>query len=83
MDYDVCENYLSLDEERKKGYKYLIRKGIARWFVFLLIGMATAMVACAVDISIDILSELKYGQLSKCILNYNFAFHIKYILLFS
>lgn len=68
LDYDTCENHLTLDEERKKGYKFLIRKNIARWFIFLIIGMTTALVACAIDISIEQLSELKYGQLSECIL---------------
>lgn len=68
LDYDTCENHLLLDEERKKGYKFIIRKSIARWFVFLLIGVFTALIACVIDISIEELSTLKYRSLSKCIL---------------
>lgn len=68
LDYDTCENHLLLDEERKKGYKFIIRKSIARWFVFLLIGACTALIACVIDISIEELSILKYRSLSKCIL---------------
>lgn len=68
LDYDTCENYLLLDEERQKGYKYIVRKNLARWFIFLLIGVVTALVACAIDISIEELSKIKYAALSKCIL---------------
>ncbi|KAH1026132.1 H(+)/Cl(-) exchange transporter 7 [Dendroctonus ponderosae] len=70
LDYDTCENYLLLDEERKKGFKFLVQKNIARWFVFLLIGMFTALVACIIDISIEELSEIKYAKLSKYVDNY-------------
>lgn len=66
LDYDTCENYLLLDEERKKGSQYLIKKRLARWLVFLLIGVITALIACAIDISIEELSVIKYGALSKC-----------------
>ncbi|XP_011346366.1 H(+)/Cl(-) exchange transporter 7 [Ooceraea biroi] len=63
LDYDTCENYLLQDEERSKGYKFVVRKNFARWFIFLLIGICTALVACFVDISIEELSSLKYGWL--------------------
>lgn len=65
LDYDPCENYLLRDEERNKGYKFVVRKDFARWFIFLLIGICTALVACFVDISIEQLSSLKYGWLKK------------------
>lgn len=68
LDYDTCENHLVLEEERNKGYKFLMRKSLARWFIFLLIGMTTALIACAINISIEELSEIKYAALSKCIL---------------
>jgi chloride channel 7 len=74
LDYDTCENYLLLDEERKKGYRFIVRKSIARWYIFLLIGMITAFIACAIDISIEELSQLKYASLSHCILC---SFHAK------
>ncbi|KAH0947333.1 hypothetical protein HN011_003798 [Eciton burchellii] len=65
LDYDPCENHLLQDEERSKGYKFVVKKNLARWFIFLLIGICTALVACFVDISIEELSNLKYGWLKK------------------
>ncbi|XP_068983504.1 H(+)/Cl(-) exchange transporter 7 [Bombus flavifrons] len=63
LDYDPCENYLLQDEERKKGYKFIVKKNFARWLIFLLIGICTALIAGFVDISIEELSNLKYGCL--------------------
>lgn len=63
LDYDPCENYLLQDEERKKGYKFIVKKNFARWFIFLLIGICTALIAGFVNISIEELSNLKYGCL--------------------
>ncbi|XP_076293210.1 chloride channel protein 7 [Lasioglossum baleicum] len=63
LDYDPCENQLLQDEERKKGYKFVVKKNFARWFIFLLIGICTAFIACFVDISIEELTRLKYGYL--------------------
>lgn len=65
LDYDTCENHLLLDEERKKGYKFIVQKNISRWLIFLLIGMCTALIACVIDISIEELSTIKYASLSK------------------
>ncbi|XP_074040884.1 chloride channel protein 7 isoform X2 [Leptinotarsa decemlineata] len=65
LDYDICENHLLLDEERKKGYKFIVQKSTARWFIFLLIGMITALIACFIDISVEELSTIKYAFLSK------------------
>ncbi|XP_034191535.1 chloride channel protein 7 [Osmia lignaria lignaria] len=63
LDYDPCENHLLQDEERKKGYKFVVRKNFARWFIFLLIGICTALIAGFIDISIEELTGLKYGFL--------------------
>ncbi|KAK9881295.1 hypothetical protein WA026_015417 [Henosepilachna vigintioctopunctata] len=70
LDYDTCENYPFLDEERKKGYKFVIQKSISRWFVFLLIGMITALIASIIDISIEELSQRKYAVLSQYVDKY-------------
>ncbi|XP_018323894.1 H(+)/Cl(-) exchange transporter 7 isoform X1 [Agrilus planipennis] len=70
LDYDICENHLMLDEERKKGYRYVVHKNVARWFTFLLIGICTALVACIIDISIEELSYIKYGTLSRYVDKY-------------
>ncbi|KAJ8664419.1 hypothetical protein QAD02_006081 [Eretmocerus hayati] len=69
LDYDPCENNLLQDEERKKGYKFIVKKNIARWFIFLAIGILTALIACFVDISIDQLSKYKYGFLKEVVDN--------------
>ncbi|KAG7210228.1 hypothetical protein KM043_011778 [Ampulex compressa] len=63
LDYDPCENSLLQDEERHKGYKFVVKKNFARWSIFLLIGICTALIACFVDISIETLSTIKYGWL--------------------
>ncbi|KAL7297589.1 hypothetical protein TKK_0009265 [Trichogramma kaykai] len=63
LDYDIYENHLLQDEERHKGYKYVVKKNIARWFIFLLIGICTAIIACLIDISIELISKWKYGSL--------------------
>ncbi|KAJ8923258.1 hypothetical protein NQ315_001814 [Exocentrus adspersus] len=82
LDYDTCENHLLLDEERKKGYKFIVQKNIARWFTFLLIGMITALIACVIDISIEELSTIKYASLSKSVDKYvtQGRLHIPYAL---
>lgn len=66
LDYDTCENHLLLDEERKKGYPFIVKKSLARWLIFLMIGMITALIACVIDISIEEMSQIKYARLSKC-----------------
>lgn len=66
LDYDTVENYLLLDEEQKKGYKFIVRKLIAKWIIFLLIGMITALIACVIDVLIDSLCSLKYEHLQFC-----------------
>nr|CAD7400001.1 unnamed protein product [Timema cristinae] len=68
LDYDICENHLLLDEERSRGYKYVVKKNLARWFIFLLIGVITAIVACGIDITIEEFSKIKYKTLKYCIL---------------
>ena len=45
------------------GYKFIVRKNFARWLIFLLIGILTALIACFVNIMIEELSNLKYGKL--------------------
>jgi len=69
LDYDICENHLLLEEERTKGYKFIVKKNLARWMIFLLIGMLTALIACIIDITIEELSSVKYKSLKHCILS--------------
>jgi ABC-type Fe3+-siderophore transport system permease subunit len=83
LDYDICENHLLLEEERTKGYKFIVKKNFARWFIFLLIGMLTALIACIIDITVEEVSHIKFNSLKKCILCINislacgsFSYHI-------
>lgn len=68
LDYDTCENHLLLDEERKRGYPFIVWKDIAIWFIVLLIGVITALIAFIIDICIEEFSNIKYKELKKCIL---------------
>jgi len=71
LDYDTCENHLLLEEERTKGYKFVVKKNLARWLIFLLIGMLTALIACIIDITVEELSHIKFKSLKHCILYSN------------
>ncbi|XP_026317798.1 H(+)/Cl(-) exchange transporter 7 [Hyposmocoma kahamanoa] len=70
LDYDTCENHLLLDEERKRGFAFVLRKDIARWFIMLLIGMITALIAFIIDIAIEEFSNIKYKLLKKSVDKY-------------
>ncbi|XP_053607329.1 H(+)/Cl(-) exchange transporter 7 [Plodia interpunctella] len=70
LDYDTCENHLLLDEERKRGYPYIVWKDMARWFIILLIGAITALIACVIDICIEVFSDIKYKELKKSVDKY-------------
>ncbi|XP_067006232.2 H(+)/Cl(-) exchange transporter 7 [Anabrus simplex] len=82
LDYDICENHLALDEERSKGYRFEVKKNLARWIIFLLIGVLTALIACFIDITIEQLSDVKYRGLKyyvdTCV--WDNCLHIPYLL---
>ncbi|XP_042861796.1 H(+)/Cl(-) exchange transporter 7-like isoform X2 [Penaeus japonicus] len=65
LDYDTCINSVWLDEERTKGYTFVVKKDAARWLVVLITGVLTALVACAIDITIEFLSKFKYSWLKQ------------------
>jgi len=63
----VCENVLFQTEQKTlKNARFTLRKDILRWLIFLQIGVITALIACAIDICIEILTRLKYDFLKKC-----------------
>jgi hypothetical protein len=70
LDYDVCENKLWQDEQKSQKSGFAIRKDFARWLIFLLIGVITPLVACVIDIVIEILSLHKFKFL-KDVVNKN------------
>uniref|UniRef100_A0A1B6JQE8 Chloride channel protein n=1 Tax=Homalodisca liturata TaxID=320908 RepID=A0A1B6JQE8_9HEMI len=65
QNFDECENDLLVDEAQRKGYPYEIRKKIYRWVIFCIIGILTALVGVAIDISIQKLSDFKYTKLKE------------------
>ncbi|XP_014248835.1 H(+)/Cl(-) exchange transporter 7-like [Cimex lectularius] len=72
LDYDTCENQLLVDEERTRGYTYVVQTDVARWFLFFLIGIFTAGLGVFTDVSIAYLADIKYKVLKyymdKCLL---------------
>ncbi|XP_052840572.1 H(+)/Cl(-) exchange transporter 7 [Drosophila gunungcola] len=68
LDYEVCENTLFQDEQRKRlAEPFSLRKDVIRWIIFIQIGIITALIACSIDIIIEELSELKYEFLIKSV----------------
>ncbi|XP_045130984.1 H(+)/Cl(-) exchange transporter 7-like [Portunus trituberculatus] len=65
LDYDTCVNGAWLDEERTKGYTFVVKKDVARWLVVLVTAVLTALVGCFIDITIESLSKFKYTWLKK------------------
>ncbi|KAI1295357.1 H(+)/Cl(-) exchange transporter 7 [Halotydeus destructor] len=63
LDYDVCENTLFKEEQKKHGYKLVFQKNFLRWFVVFFIAILTALTACTIVAAVDIISEFKYVRL--------------------
>lgn len=70
LDYEVVENYVYRDEERKKGYPFVVKKNFVRWIIFFWIGVITATIGIIIDLSIEIIADFKFGNVKKCILLY-------------
>lgn len=67
LDYEVCENELWQKDWKEISQKFIIRKDVARWLIFLKIGVITALIACTIDIVIEEFSSLKYRFLKKSV----------------
>lgn len=67
LDYDVCENVLWQQEHRKIERWFTVRKDFARWIISMQIGIGTALVACGINIVIDVLSRIKYSFLKRTV----------------
>lgn len=67
LDYDLCENTLLLKEAVGRGYPFITRKALARWFIFCAIGVCTAFVGIFIDITIEELAAIKYSNIKSCI----------------
>ncbi|XP_015782821.1 H(+)/Cl(-) exchange transporter 7 [Tetranychus urticae] len=62
LDYDQCENYYFLLEQRQqqRNLNILRNKGFKRWIVILFIGILTALTACGIVIATDKLASYKF-----------------------
>ncbi|KAH8371896.1 hypothetical protein KR093_009264, partial [Drosophila rubida] len=70
LDYDVCDNTLFQDEQRKRlRDRFSLRTNVIRWIIFILIGIITALIACTINIIIEELSEIKYKFLKSSVDN--------------
>jgi len=84
LDYDTNFNSLLLDELRQRGYRFVVCKDIQRWVIMFAVGVLTALVACAIDITIELLAKLKYGLLRQwtdhCVEEENDCLYIPYLM---
>jgi len=84
LDYDTNFNSLLLDEMRDKGYKFVVRQDILRWLVMFVVGVLTALVACSIDITIEVLAKIKYSVLRQwtdhCVEEQNHCLYIPYLM---
>ncbi|EEB16605.1 Chloride channel protein, putative [Pediculus humanus corporis] len=67
LDFDICENHLLIQELRSKGFKFIIKKDISRWFIFCFIGIFTAIIAAFIDIAVNELTAFKFKNIKKYI----------------
>lgn len=68
LDYEVVENYVYREEERKKGYPFVVKKNVVRWIIFFWIGVITAAIGIIIDLSIETIADMKFNHVKKCIL---------------
>jgi len=84
LDYDTNFNSLLLDEIRIRGYKFVMKKDIQRWLIMFSVGILTALVACSIDITIEVLAKVKYGLLREwtdhCVEESNDCMYIPYLM---
>ena len=65
LDYEISESELWQSEVIKDQYS-VVKQDFMRWILFIAIGIVTALVACFVDVLIEVFSDLKYKCLQKC-----------------
>ena len=47
----------------KTNIAIMFTQDIQRWLIMFLVGVLTALVACSIDITIEMLAKIKYGLL--------------------
>lgn len=65
LDYDLCENMLFLEEQKRFAFSKLFQIEFMRWIIIFAIGVLTAFTACFIVIGVEKLSELKYKALKE------------------
>ncbi|XP_055338309.1 H(+)/Cl(-) exchange transporter 7-like [Paramacrobiotus metropolitanus] len=63
LDYDKCENSLYLRAEAKQTFSHVNRIQVEKWIVMFFIGTFVALIANAVVITVEKISEWKYSRL--------------------
>ena len=84
LDYFTNFNSLLLDEIRRRGYKFVIKKDIQRWLIMLSIGVITALIACCINITIEVVAEYKYHVLKEwtdhCVMEEHDCLYLPYLM---
>lgn len=73
LDYDNCENQLFMDEECRMSHLGFQCLEIKRWVVCGMIGILTGLVACFINIMVELLAGQKYKILKQSIDDYTIA----------
>lgn len=61
MDYEGDESEISHMEEKHLGHAHKSRLMVIKWFIMLLIGICTGLIAVFVDFSVKNLTKLKFS----------------------
>uniref|UniRef100_A0A8C5QMA3 Chloride channel protein n=1 Tax=Leptobrachium leishanense TaxID=445787 RepID=A0A8C5QMA3_9ANUR len=60
LDYDNSENLLFLEEERRINHAAFRTVEVTRWVICGMIGILTGLIACFIDIMVELLAGVKY-----------------------
>lgn len=71
LDYECDESEIHNMEEKRLGYGHTRHLMILKWFIMLLIGICTGLVAVFVDVAVKNLTKLKFhyvqNKLDSCL----------------
>ncbi|XP_043945055.1 H(+)/Cl(-) exchange transporter 7 [Protopterus annectens] len=65
LDYDNCENQLFMDEEKRMSHLGFQCLEVKRWVVCGMIGILTGLVACFINIMVELIAGEKYKVLKR------------------
>ena len=61
LDYECDESEISHMEEKRLGHEHRRRLVVIKWFIMLLIGICTGLIAVFVDVSVKNLTKFKFN----------------------